>query len=180
MSSRASGRGQLFSMDAVFAMIVFASLFGVLLIFNSDISSTINSVGLRANIQEDAQAALLALVATPGEPSNWTLYNLSLPESDGVRSVGVAAAPWTIDSAKLYRLASINQTNLSFLKSALGLSKPDYNFYFYLTYNNGTQLAVAGSPRVAGNRTSTIATDYVVKDGQAAQASLMVWVSEYV
>jgi hypothetical protein len=170
---------QLFSLDVIFAMLVVSSIFGLLILMNSNVPSTIGSIGLRASIQEDAQGALLLLMATPGEPSNWTLYDFALPQSADVRSIGLASSPWVIDPAKLSKLSSVNQTNLTFLRGALGLSKPDYNFEFSIRYPNGTQVAIAGVPRSATNRTSTISSGYAAIGGQPVIASVMVWVGEY-
>jgi hypothetical protein len=171
---------QLFSLDAVFAMIVISFLFGLFLSFNSSVPSTISLAESRISLQEDSQLALLALAVTPGEPSNWTSYNFSLPAGADVRSIGLASSPWVLDMAKVSALSAANKTNYTYLKSLLGLSKPDYNFYFSIKYPNGTQVGIAGLARPTPNLTSTISSQFVVADdGRVSLASLLVWVGEY-
>ncbi len=179
MSRRTEKKGQLFALDALFAMVVFSFLIGTFLLFNSTVPSTIGILESRAALQEDAQTALLSLVAAPGEPSNWTLYNMSLPEGSQVRAVGLASSPWVLDPGKVSALSAANATNYAALKGMLGISKPGYNFYFYLSLANGTDVPVAGLARPAANLTSTISSQFVSSEGSSALASLMIWLGAY-
>jgi hypothetical protein len=177
--SPSSRRAQIFSLDLMFAMLVVSSIFGAYFLMSSTVTSTLTTDRLRQSITEDAQGALLLLISSSGEPTNWTLYNFSTASSSAVRSIGLASSPFVLDRGRIAKLAAVNSTNYTALKSYLGIDKPDYTFQFSLKLSNGTTENIAGFPRRYQNLTSTVATGIVLVDGEPALASVLLWVGEY-
>lgn len=66
-----------------------------------------------------AFSAANALLLSPGYPANWE----SLPDLNGVSSIGLAMAGNQISPSKLSKLVDLNKSNYSAAKDILGLAK---------------------------------------------------------
>lgn len=161
-------RGQLFSSDALLAMVVF--LFALTVTFALTDQLVVQTNESAENIQLNHTTARLAqtLVSSPGNPSNWEY----LSDRNNVREIGLVGNGREISTKKWSSFRDWNGSDYPSLKQSMGIG--DKNFYFYMTDTNKNVIAYAGiSPanarRVSG---STFATTYL---GEPVMATLQVY-----
>ncbi|MFH0961958.1 MAG: hypothetical protein V1820_04710 [archaeon] len=165
---------QIFSLDLVFAMLVFSSLIGAFFLLNSKVPFRISSSLLDDSLRADSESALYALLATAGAPSNWSVEtNVSK-----LTSLGLASTEFVLDEAKVAAVFGLNSTNYSAIKNLLALSKPDYEAEFSLKFPNGTSSPVFGMKRKYQNQSSSVSSGFASYRGETVLASLIVWVDD--
>jgi hypothetical protein len=155
-------KGQMSSIDAVLALIVFA---GMVVFFMAFWSSSMMSIKgtLQKNRQEYAAlAASGLLVKSPGVPYDWE----NAPS--GVRTIGLAKSENVLSREKLSAFAGLPYGES---KALLGI---DSDFFFYLEDMEGSRLYEAGNPAASG-KTSAIVARFALLDGKAVRIRLNVY-----
>lgn len=133
-------KGQIFSTDAIFALITFSVV--VIMSFsliNTQISKSVN-IELQNQMNEKAFEIADFLVRTPGYPDNWTSSNVKL--------VGLASPDHVLQIAKLSQLNNISYTDLGTdLKARpynflINISSSGYNYSKGLVWNSSASKIV--------------------------------------
>ncbi|MFH1247074.1 MAG: hypothetical protein V1644_01715 [Candidatus Micrarchaeota archaeon] len=135
-------RGQVAAIDALVAVLIFASVYAVLNAFYADITvqdDDFDFLALKAKIVSSN------LFTSQGEPVTWNNSN--------VKQLGLVIDRGVIEQDKLANFLNLSSSNLTNVKTLLDIN--GLNFYFNLTYLNKTTvfvnstnfkgLAVAGS-----------------------------------
>ena len=124
-------RGQLFSLDLLFAFSAVLFLFVAMVIVSDMLYYSFQAAGTKAEMRDAALAAVDSLVSTSGTPSNWS--DLTELDSATVKGLGLAKEKGVLDSEKVKKFFEMvntttlnsNYSNASFL---LGLGRAGYNF----------------------------------------------------
>ena len=182
-------KGQVFSMDLMFAVIIFI---GVLFIVLNVWESTLKGNDLadeRKSLELSARNIISQLMMDEGNPSDWTafsnLQSLGLATSFSInnqnssfksRPMGLMNRGYgSLSSAKISALQSMNY---SYTKELLGVFSYDENFYILVSRWNGTAYAqvntIGTSPYQ--NVTSVVNIDRMaLLNNDWAKLSLQVW-----
>jgi len=122
-----NSKGQIFSVELIFAVIVFLL---ILLLFLNVSLSTTQKIGRRDSFNERyflADNALQQLLWSSGNPSNW--QNLS--SLADVNSLGLAESKNYLSKQKVQRLVDLNSSSYSEVKALLGLNNYGMHFAVY-------------------------------------------------
>ena len=166
----------MFSWDLAISISIFLVVLAVIYylwdstMFEIQHSKMINEMeGLSVEVSEQ-------LLRTTGIPANWT-------ESD-VAVVGLADdRPRVLNSTKIYNFVNMMNANYSNNRYLLGTRA--YDFYFNMTYLNGTQVEIDGTPCFtgrshAGENVSDMvtATRTSILDGEIIRIRFTLWKRE--
>ena len=151
-------KGQFFSVDAIFASIIFILLILIVQSYWDYSMEKINYAGRREEIEASSRNAINLLLLSEGAPSNWTGLNASSFGQSSVQSIGlIKSGQLVLDSSKIDKLLQINTTNYSALKNIIGIpEKYEFEIKFYRW--NGTDYALYS---YAGSALLDNATDVV-------------------
>lgn len=147
-------KAQIFSLDIFIALGIFIFIMlsvTLVWIVTKDRFTTQES---KNDMHMIAQQAIATLVETPGRPSDWYLKpNSTFPRTPpvpndyfnnaygekNISSLGLTKTiPNILERDKIRKLIEINKTNYTFLKQALGIQGPAYEFYMEFDEFNGT------------------------------------------
>ncbi|MFA5141592.1 MAG: hypothetical protein WC471_01320 [Candidatus Woesearchaeota archaeon] len=182
-------KGQVFSMDLMFAVIVFI---GVLFIVMNVWESTLKGNDLadeRKSLELSARNIISQLMMDEGNPSDWTI-------SSNMQSLGLAASlsinnqnsslksrPMGLmnrgyGSLSSTKISALQSMNYSYAKELLGVFSYDENFYIVVSRWNGTAYAqvniIGTSPYL--NVTSVVNIGRMaLLNNDWAKLSLRVW-----
>ena len=137
-------RGQVNSIDALVAIVVFVLCMTFILSFWSTTIATRAELIKRSRFEYAAISASDALAKSAGVPCDWE-YNAS-----SARMIGLATAPNVLSPTKLSNLTAISYAAL---KGKLGI---DSDFYLYVEYQNGTRVYEAGNLLTAGSQVAAV------------------------
>ncbi len=133
--SGARARGQLFSMDLLFAFTVFLFALTYSVIFANQLALRVESIDSFNHRQDLARTAMNAFLADSGRPANWA----ALSDLNAADSLGLVSSRNDLSPAKLQGLIDLNATSYDPMKKLLGLSR--YDFEFTVNDLNGTVIA---------------------------------------
>lgn len=159
-------KGQIWSADFVAsAVIFFTVLFLVIFVWNYSNVQSAESLELK-QIQTTAIETSDSMIRTGGLPDNW--------DSSNVRVIGLADDENILNKAKVISFINVPYSQ------ARALLTGKYNFYFELTYVNGTIIKDSGNNLTAGlqplNERFVVPIDrYVVYEDKPARMRLIVW-----
>ena len=158
-------RGQLFSLDLLFALIPLILVLGIVASDMNDIMYLVGDSVYRSSTERAAADTVDALLKTSGTPYNWE------SNPTGLKTVGLASYdPVTndpiddvISSAKVGALKGHDE----YINGSNGLMGPGYGFNITITYLNGTKKGTSIYP--AGthpNGTNVVKVERVVLYGE--------------
>ncbi|MGC8516516.1 MAG: hypothetical protein ACP5MT_01300 [Candidatus Acidifodinimicrobium sp.] len=140
-------KGQVFSLDLMFALIIFLLIFASLLVFVYTVSDTYNSYSYLSitlsleKLNSIGNIELNGLSNSFGSPVNW----VGLPCSK-ITSFGLLGTYYTLSLNKTYALVT------SYSSCFYNLSEVGTNFNLTLSYLNGTPLYINNSEITLGSK----------------------------
>jgi hypothetical protein len=174
---RNSFKGQFWSFDMVFAMVVFMAAITILASTWLSISNqlALSSSGIIELMQLQVQQVSQNLVSA-GTPVNWqSIVNTSQPSTFSDVSPGLAASVGSssISSAKLYTLISMVNKNYS----AAGLSfGATYDYYINLA-GGSINVSIGKNPLTNGAVTTFVSTRSAFMNGVPITIKVYIWSS---
>lgn len=126
-------KGQFFSVDAIFASIIFILIILSVQSYWDYSMEKINYAGSREELEASSRNAINLLLLSGGVPSNWTEINSSSFNQSSVQSIGLINSDQLIlDSSKIDKFLQINTTNYNALKNIMGIpEKYEFEIKFY-------------------------------------------------
>ncbi len=161
-------RGQIFSTDALLALIVFTLIIGLTLGILGQIQSTGENVKRNADRTAVTEQVLLLLLSSSGSPRNWESYS----DRNEVKMIGLMNESGEMSLAKWSSFIDWNATDYSSLKSSLGI--PDQNFYITLSDLNFNILSKAGTAPIDINKVSALTLPSIYQ-GKMVMVQLQVY-----
>ncbi len=146
----ARARGQLFSVDLLFAFTVFLFALTFSIIFANQLALRVESIDSFNHRQDLARTAMNALLADSGNPAHWA----ALSDLNTADSLGLVSSRNDLSPAKLQGLVDLNASSYGAMKNLLGISR--YDFEFTVNDLNGTVLASAGTGPDSNSNTVSI------------------------
>lgn len=138
---RKDSRGQIFSTDALLALIVFTLVLAVTIGLLTQVQRTGENAELNVHRVQITEQILLNLLSSSGRPLNWEV----LSDRNLVQSIGLLDHGGVISTAKWEELQDWNASDYPSLKSSLGIA--DQNFYItILDVNRSTVTRVGIAP----------------------------------
>lgn len=104
-------KGQLFSQDIIFAIVLVLFTFSLWLILRDRVLHVISITEDRREIDEAASEAIGQLLETSGRPTNWN--RLSAIDENTVESVGLASERNVLDSDKVDKFVGLAKNQIS-------------------------------------------------------------------
>ena len=156
-------RGQLFSLDLLFALIPLVLVLGIIASDMDNITYLIEDTVFQGSTDRVATDAVNALLETSGSPINWE--QTGAPNAVGLAKYDQGSGGPVEGTISPSKLAALNESNL---QSLVG---PEYGFYMNLsTIDTGTQL------KQLGTLNSSAAN--IVRLERVARASKLEYVSQ--
>ncbi len=185
-------RAQFWSLDAIFAMVLFAVVITVITFIWLNLSAQLGVTSQSGGIlMQEQEQTLLGTLLTTGSPTNWPSYiNTTQPQVQLLPSsapqitqwssvsIGLAAAPGSqeLSTQKIYALlamANHNQSDYQATKSALAIG-----YEYYIIIKGGSFNITIGENPVTNNAVSVYTgSESALLNGQPAQLQVDVWTS---
>jgi hypothetical protein len=134
-------KGQLFSQDIIFAMLLVLFTFALWLTLRDRVLTVTTTSDDQRQLDEAAFSAMSQLLESSGVPSNWD--RLSTINDTTVSSIGIVSDRNNLDPGKtavFVSMASSGGNNYTIAEKLLGLNKASYMFNFTISYLNGTPI----------------------------------------
>ena len=173
-------KGQFWSFDVIFAVIIFSFAITILAFTWSSINNSLSiSNGNGAGLMQAQLQAMMQSVMSPGSPGNWQgAVNTTNPGSWQMVSAGLLESNGSmqLDPSKVYALQSMSNYDYQASKQALGVG-----FDYYITikgsdnYGSGINITMGRNPE--DFRALTIYTDSAFSslDERPVVVRAMVW-----
>lgn len=173
-------KGQFWSFDVIFAVIIFSFAITILAFTWYNISSQLalgysNGSGI---MQQQLQSLAQSLLS-PGVPTYW---QGTIDTANGLTWGGVYAglaqgqSGAVLSPAKVYALLSMSNTNYQATKQVLGVG---YDYYITITsgskIGSGINISIGSSPFNKGALTIYVANRNAVMNGVPVNMRLMLW-----
>ncbi|MEM3791308.1 MAG: hypothetical protein QXL16_01090 [Candidatus Micrarchaeaceae archaeon] len=144
-------RAQFWSLDVIFAIVIFGiALFALTLIWfdiNSEFGSSLNNP---LPVMQEQLSVLKSELLSQGNPSDWyASINLSNPKSWSNVSIGISYPNGSISLQKAFALSSISMKNLTDYESLKPLLGVSYEYYIAI-YLNGSVISIGRNPNLYG------------------------------
>ncbi len=170
-------KGQFWSFDIVFAMVVFMAAITILAATWLSISNqlALSSSGIIDLMQLQVQQVAQNLVSA-GTPVNWqSIVNTSQPSTFSSVSAGLATSigSSSISSAKLYTLMSMINKNYSLAGVAFGAT---YDYYINVV-GGPVNVTMGKNPITNGSVTTFISTKSAFLNGVPVTIKVYIWSS---
>lgn len=169
-----AARGQFWSFDVLFALIIFVAAVTILAVAWLDVSSglAIATGGVSYIMQLQSQTVAQNLLSS-GSPDNWpSLINPTAPATWGSVGVGLASSlgSASLSPAKIYALQSMASYNYTAAGPEIGTT---YNYYIMIT-TSVANITIGRNP--AGSAVTTfIARRSALLNGVSAQVVVYIW-----
>ncbi len=168
-------KGQFWSFDVIFAIIVFSVVIVILAFTWNNVSNQLgSSYGNNAEIMQTEAVTLAKSLLSTGYPSNWmSMVNTTNPVTWDNVSVGLTDAHGStvISSAKLYTFIAMSNYNYQSTKQVLGIG---YDYYITIK-NSELNISVGENPNTNGARDVYSYSETGVLDGQPVNIDVIVW-----
>ncbi len=167
-------RAQFWSMDAIFAIVIFSLAIVLMTYVWYDITNQFalaSGYGV-SSAQNQLQALQTRLLGT-GTPSDWySTVEVSNTLSWSNVSIGLAG-PGTanLSSQKIFTLMAMSKSNYQASKQELGVG---YDYYITIT-GSDFDLGIGSNPASQNATTEQVATLPVTISGRSAQMQIIVW-----
>ena len=168
---------QFWSIDMVFAIIIFSGCIILLSFVWSSINSQFSSsYGYSIGIMQIQLNNLVQRLQTAGSPSNWnSMISVNTVSTWGNVSVGLESSQGggVLSRNKLFSLMAMSNSNYQSTKQLLGVG---YDYYIILSSQGQYNISVGLSP-FAQNATAiqTATVPIVMDNGEPGSMQVMVW-----
>lgn len=179
-------RGQLFSQDIIFAIILVLVTFSLWLTLRQRVLNVVLMSDDRRQLDEAASSAMNQLLESSGTPTNWEW--LSVINETTVNSIGLVSDRNNLNSVKIAMFiytANLGGDNYTTIKKLLGLNREGYKFNFTISSLNGSVLygfrnmpttsATYNASYSAVNTTSFVER-YALLNNQLVKVAMGVWI----
>ncbi|NYZ78588.1 hypothetical protein H0N99_00395 [Candidatus Micrarchaeota archaeon] len=177
-------KGQLFSQDIIFAMLLVLFIFALWLNLRERVLNVITASDDRRQLDEAAFSATSQLLESSGVPSNWD--KLSNIDDTTVSSIGIVSDRNNLDPGKtavFVSMANNGGDNYTILKKLLGLNRESYRFNFTISSLNGTSIySVNYTPSgtynasYAATNTTAFVERFALLNNSVVKVTLGVWI----
>ncbi len=145
-----SGKGQLYSSDALLSLVVFAFALALISGLNFQLITQMDASNQTYLRDASMSRIMSTLLSSPGDPVYWE----SLSDRNAVKQIGLVDHHAGISRAKWNAFVDWNGDDYSSLKNGMGT--PGHDFYITISDVNRTVLAVAGTGPIDVNNVSVI------------------------
>ncbi|MFH1054738.1 MAG: hypothetical protein V1744_01455 [Candidatus Altiarchaeota archaeon] len=180
MKKTGEPRGQMFSGELLIALVVaLAAIILILGLWSSSTREVLETEGFK-DMEEAGVDAAEELVRTPGIPSDWGVENVT---SLGLANESRILMPHKIRSFIEYMsndVSTLCSGGMNYECNLHMLGMGGYQFWFNLTYMNGSTVNAEGTPAWtgvrpgSGNNTITIVRTAIL-EGKVTKMYLTVW-----
>jgi len=173
-------KGQFWSFDVIFAVIIFSFAITILAFTWMSINSQL-ALGYSngAGIMQQQLQSLSQSIVSPGVPYSWQgVVNTSNSLTWGGIYVGLGQnqSGVALSSAKVYTLLSMSNMNYQATKQALGIG---YDYYITITsvprIGSGLNISIGSSPINKGALTIYVSNRYALLNGVPVNMRMMLW-----
>lgn len=175
-------RAQVFSLDVMFAIGVFALILMSIAWSWSFVTEKISQDNIMTDMQINSKNAISVLLETPGRPTNWdnTAEN-DLFDNDvkNVDSLGLSVSyPSVLHKNKVARLDYLNNSYYENIRDVLGLSKYEFHLNFYVydgsTYPSTPNYEI-GNGSSSQSKYAFVINRYAVIDNNWTKVVFKLW-----
>lgn len=168
-------RLQFWSMDIVFAIVIFGIVLTIILFIWFSVNTNLSSSYSNTNIVLQMQNHMLSQsLLTPGVPNNWPSFiNTTNALTWNGMTIGLAYSQRNINFSvsKIYTLMAMANYNYSYTKQIFGLS---YNYYIVIT-GSSMNVSIGENPQTNGATTVNIEKTNIFIQGTLATMKTIVW-----
>ncbi len=166
---------QFWSLDIIFAIVIFGIVLTILLFIWLNVNSNLSASYSNTNIILQTQNHQLSQdLLTPGIPNNWpnSVNTTNISTWNGI-TIGLSSSQRSINFSlqKLYTFIAMVNYNYSYTKQILGLS---YNYYILIT-GPSFNLSIGENPQTHGATIVNIETSSIFINTQTAVMKTIVW-----
>ncbi len=158
-------KGQMNSIDAVLALLIFAALMVFFMMFWANSIVSMKNMVVKNRFEYAALSVSDLLVKSPGLPGKWE----NAPGN--VQEIGLAAGENALSGRKLAAFANLSGVDYANAKKLLGI---DSDFFFYVEDMNGSRLYEAGNSAITGDDSITI-TRFATLNGKNVRVRMSVY-----
>ena len=179
-------RGQLFSQDIMFAMVLVLFTFSLWLTLRQRVLNVIVTSDDRRQLDEAASSAMSQLLESSGMPTNWEW--LSVINETTVNSLGLVSDRNNLNSGKIgifVAMANQSGNNYTTIKKLLGLNREGYKFNFTISSLDGTVLysinntpttSAAYNASYSAVNTTSFVERYALLNNSLVKVAMGVWI----
>ncbi len=171
-------KGQFWSIDLIFAIVIFAVALTILAFTWSEINSQLSlAYGNGATLMQLQAQTLAQVLVSTGSPANWPNFiNTSNSLTWSNVSVGLAASQGStsMSSSKIYTFMAMSNSNYQATKSLLGLA---YDYYINIE-GQSFNITIGSSPTSGKALTTYVQKKNIFINGQPATIVVQVWTGE--
>lgn len=184
-------RGQLFSQDIIFAIVLVLLTFSLWLTLRQRVLGVILMSDDRRQLDEAASSAMGQLLESSGMPTNWErlpLGNDSNINETIVNSIGLVSDRNNLDTGKItvfVNMANSSVDNYTTTKKLLGLNREGYEFNFTISSLDGTLLysvnntpatSAAYSASYSAVNTTSFVERFALLNNSLVKVAMGVWI----
>lgn len=168
-------KGQFWSFDAIFAIVIFSTAITILAFAWSGVNTQLSlSEGAGATVMQIQAQTLAQTLLSQGNPSNWQgLINVTNSSNWFMTGIGLgnSTSGTTLSSQKIYALMAMSNYNYQATKQSLGIGYE----YFISIYNNYYNITIGRNPATGGALTVYVAEESVTLNGAPATMKVELW-----
>ncbi len=177
MQKKYSLKAQFWSLDIVFAIVIFSVALTILAYTWLNVNTNLSLSYGNANFIMQTQAQIVARnILTPGYPSNWqSIVNTTNPSTWIGVSAGLSVSEGSteLSIAKIYSLQSMAAYNYTQSEEALGAS---YNYYIAID-TSAYNITIGKNPLQNGAVTIVTTDEGAFINGVPARVAVYIWSS---
>ncbi|MFH1399854.1 MAG: hypothetical protein ABIG95_07160 [Candidatus Woesearchaeota archaeon] len=172
MKQSTSTKSQIFSLDMIFAVIVFLLVFTTTIFAWDELQKKWQLQQTRDDMESIAENVAQTLLTTPGQPANWEELQIS---SSNISSIGIASSPHLLSTDKISELESVYPTKYEEIKKILGIRGAGYQFQIKVIYDPGDYTLLGSHPVIAYTYANS---DGGPEEGDAANFGIRSYLDE--
>ncbi len=179
MARMKSARGQFWSFDVIFAIIIFGVAITILAYTWYNVNNQLAlSYGNGATIMQLQAESVAQTIMSPGVPSDWQgIVNTSNPSTWGNVSIGLmgSSGSSSISTSKLYTFMSMASTNYGDTKELLGVA---YNYYIIIQSQgagSNINVTIGVNPQSSKSLTTYVYKRLAFMNGVPVMVYIEVW-----
>ncbi len=168
-------KGQYWSIDMVFAIIVFTAALIILISAWSKINSEFSTAyGFGIGSMQAQLQSLQQKITTPGYPSDWlSVVNVSNANTWRNVSIGLGSQNGTISARKAMALMAMSNTNYQATKQDMGVG---YDYYITIYSPGNYNISVGRNPLERNATAIQSATiPVILSNGAVGTMRILVW-----
>jgi len=173
-----SNKGQISSVDVIFALLTLLFIFTILLWGWQFTSEKLKEEQINRDLNLIAIYTSRSLVDTPGSPTNW--HNSSTINSSIINSIGVSNLPGILNTEKFNYLVENNATNYNDIKKIIGVLGPGYELYvdYEVLINSSYENVNSFGLFPNGSKVVKVQRLILTDLGEYGKINLFVWKNE--